>query len=132
MLGILLNPENGGNIFSKMSVDLYWTAQSYIPEHSKLYIKHSSQSEKKNCCDSSLENKKPAVGLRPPGDHWSGEATRTQGFAVEEARVDVMIGDEGIQDQTAFRKERPIWMTESTIISQDTVMVRIPNFWQHI
>ncbi|PNF40977.1 General transcription factor IIE subunit 1 [Cryptotermes secundus] len=73
-----------------------------------------------------LENKKPAVGLRPPGDHWSGEATRTQGFAVEEARVDVMIGDEGIQDQTAFRKERPIWMTESTIISQDTVMNATP------
>jgi transcription initiation factor TFIIE subunit alpha len=74
--------------------------------------------------DFSLENKKPAAGLRPPGDHWSGEATRTQGFAVEEARVDVMIGgDEGIQDQTAVRKERPIWMTESTIINQDSVMV---------
>ncbi|XP_021923008.1 general transcription factor IIE subunit 1 [Zootermopsis nevadensis] len=70
-----------------------------------------------------LDNKKPAAGLRPPGDHWSGEATRAQGFAVEEARVDVMIGgDEGIQDQTAVRKERPIWMTESTIINQDSVM----------
>jgi hypothetical protein len=93
-------------------------------------IKYSSQFEDKNCYDFSFENKKPAVGLRPPGDHWSGEATRAQGFAVEEARVDVMIGDEGIQDQTAVRKERPIWMTESTIISQDTVMVRVPTFWQ--
>jgi hypothetical protein len=73
----------------------------------------------------SLENKKPAAGLRPPGDHWSGEATRTQGFAVEETRVDVMIGDEAIQDQAAIRKERPIWMSESTIIAQDTIMVRV-------
>lgn len=79
-----------------------------------------------------MENKKPTVGLRPPGDSWSGEATRTQGFAVEEARVDVMIGDEGVQDQTPVRKERPVWMTESTIISQDTVMVRMSTFWQSI
>jgi transcription initiation factor TFIIE subunit alpha len=78
-----------------------------------------------DCHVSSLENKRPAIGLRPAGDHWSGEATRTHGFAVEEARVDVMIGDEGIQDQTAVRKERPIWMTESTIIPKDTVMVRV-------
>jgi hypothetical protein len=77
----------------------------------------------------SFENKKPAVGLRPPGDHWSGEATRTQGFAVEEARVDVMIGgDEGIQDQTAVRKERPVWMTESTVITQDNVMVSMQMY----
>jgi hypothetical protein len=77
----------------------------------------------------SLENKKLAVGLRPPGDHWSGEATRTQGFAVEEARVDVMIGgDEGIQDQTAVRKERPVWMTESTVITQDNVMVSMQMY----
>jgi hypothetical protein len=34
-------------------------------------------------------------------------------------------GDEGIEDQTAIRKERPIWMTESTIITQDSVMVSI-------
>jgi hypothetical protein len=73
----------------------------------------------------SLENKKPPAGLRPPGDHWSGEATRTQGFAVEETRVDVMIGDDAVKDQTSVRKERPIWMTESTIITQDAVMVRI-------
>lgn len=73
----------------------------------------------------SLENKKPPAALRPAGDHWSGEATRMQGFAVEETRVDVMIGDEAAKDQTSVRKERPIWMTESTIITQDAVMVRI-------
>jgi len=72
-----------------------------------------------------LENKKPPAALRPPGDHWSGEATRTQGFAVEETRVDVMIGDDATKDQTSVRKERPIWMTESTIITQDAVMVRM-------
>jgi len=72
-----------------------------------------------------LENKKPPAALRPPGDHWSGEATRTQGFAVEETRVDVMIGDDAAKDQTSVRKERPIWMTESTIITQDAVMVRM-------
>jgi len=72
-----------------------------------------------------LENKKLSAALRPPGDHWSGEATRTQGFAVEETRVDVMIGDDAAKDQTSVRKERPIWMTESTIITQDAVMVRM-------
>lgn len=72
-----------------------------------------------------MENKKPPAALRPPGDHWSGEATRTQGFAVEETRVDVMIGDDAAKDQTSVRKERPIWMTESTIITQDAVMVRM-------
>ncbi|XP_069705289.1 general transcription factor IIE subunit 1 [Periplaneta americana] len=75
-----------------------------------------------------LENKKPTgLGLRPPGENWSGEATRTQGFAVEETRVDVTIGDENVQDQTTARKERPIWMTESTIIAPDAVMNTTPS-----
>ena len=39
--------------------------------------------------------------------------------------MDVMIGDDAVKDQTSIRKERPIWMTESTIITQDAVMVRI-------
>jgi len=39
--------------------------------------------------------------------------------------VDVMIGDDAAKDQTSVRKERPIWMTESTIITQDAVMVRM-------
>jgi len=39
--------------------------------------------------------------------------------------VDVMIGDDATKDQTSVRKERPIWMTESTIITQDAVMVRM-------
>lgn len=46
-----------------------------------------------------------------------------QGFAVEEARVDVTIGDEVVQEQNTIRKERPIWMSESTIITPVTGMV---------
>ena len=82
---------------------------------------------------SSLENKKPLLPSRGPGENWSGEATRTQGFAVEETRVDVTIGDENVQDQTTSRKERPIWMTESTIIPQDSIMVnnKIINIANH-
>lgn len=49
---------------------------------------------------------------------WSGEATRNQGFAVDEARVDVTIGDAN-PIEAAKTKERPIWMTESTILSSE-------------
>lgn len=42
------------------------------------------------------------------------------GFMVEETRVDVTIGDESPDDNAAnHRKERPIWMTESTVINSD-------------
>ncbi|XP_028127723.2 general transcription factor IIE subunit 1 [Diabrotica virgifera virgifera] len=51
----------------------------------------------------------------PPGQEWSGEATRRGGFAVEETRVDITIGEES--NSTANRKEQPIWMTESTVIT---------------
>ncbi|KAK7872034.1 hypothetical protein R5R35_004545 [Gryllus longicercus] len=69
-----------------------------------------------------LDSKKMlGAPIRPLGENWSGEATRMQGFAVEETRVDVTIGDETIKEQTA-RKERPIWMTESTIITPDSAM----------
>lgn len=58
------------------------------------------------------------AGMRGPNDElWSGEATRNQGFAVEEARVDVTIGDEIVE--SAKPKDRPIWMTESTVITHD-------------
>uniref|UniRef100_A0A6P7F1A9 General transcription factor IIE subunit 1 n=1 Tax=Diabrotica virgifera virgifera TaxID=50390 RepID=A0A6P7F1A9_DIAVI len=51
----------------------------------------------------------------PPGQEWSGEATRRGGFAVEETRVDITIGEES--NSTVNRKEQPIWMTESTVIT---------------
>lgn len=67
----------------------------------------------------SIDTRKPVI-LRTPGEHWSGEATRTSGFAVEDTRVDVTIGDESPDDNAAnHRKERPIWMMESTIINAD-------------
>ena len=58
--------------------------------------------------------------MRGSNEQWSGEATRSGGFVVEDTRVDVLIGDE-IQDDSANskRKERPIWMMESTIITSD-------------
>lgn len=51
-------------------------------------------------------------------EQWSGEATRNQGFVVEEARVDVSIGDANTMETTKT-KERPIWMTESTIVGAE-------------
>ncbi|XP_016983477.1 general transcription factor IIE subunit 1 [Drosophila rhopaloa] len=55
--------------------------------------------------------------MRPDGLAWSGEATRNQGFAVEETRVDVTIGGDDTSDSVVERKSRPIWMTESTVIT---------------
>lgn len=51
-------------------------------------------------------------------EQWSGEATRNQGFAVEETRVDVTIGGANTVE-TVKTKDRPIWMTESTIVGSD-------------
>lgn len=49
---------------------------------------------------------------------WSGDATKKSGFLVEEAKVDVTIGEETI-DTSAQRKEAPVWMMESTVITND-------------
>ncbi|KAJ8939182.1 hypothetical protein NQ318_017079, partial [Aromia moschata] len=57
---------------------------------------------------------KKAAALQA-GQEWSGEATRKSGFAVEEARVDITIGEES--NSAVNRKEQPIWMTESTVVS---------------
>lgn len=51
-------------------------------------------------------------------EQWSGEATRNQGFAVEETRVDVTIGDVN-PTEAVKAKERPVWLTESTIVAVD-------------
>ena len=65
-----------------------------------------------------IDTKKP-IGLRASGEQWSGEATRGGGFAVEDARVDVTIGDENADENPANRrKERPIWMMESTVTTE--------------
>lgn len=60
--------------------------------------------------------------IRGPNDQWSGEASRSAGFIVEDTRVDVMIGDGTADDKSvSSRKEVPIWMTESTVINPDTL-----------
>lgn len=71
-----------------------------------------------------MENRKS--NLLRPNDQWSGEATRSGGFAVEDARVDVLIGDE-IQDDNVNnkRKERPVWLMESTVITSDVSQVML-------
>lgn len=61
-----------------------------------------------------LDNRNTANG----NEQWSGEATRNQGFAVEETRVDVTIGDAN-PTEAVKTKERPIWMTESTIVTSE-------------
>lgn len=61
------------------------------------------------------ELRKPGL-MRGSGEQWSGEATRGGGFAAEETRVDVTIGDDNANDQTKI-KERPIWMIESTVLT---------------
>ncbi|KAK9712394.1 TFIIE alpha subunit [Popillia japonica] len=50
---------------------------------------------------------------------WSGEASRNTGFLVEETRVDVTIGDDGVNNAAVNRKEQPIWMMESTVLTNN-------------
>ncbi|XP_058833281.1 general transcription factor IIE subunit 1-like [Topomyia yanbarensis] len=52
-------------------------------------------------------------------EQWSGKATRTSGFAVEETRVDVTIGDSDAVETTTHRKDRSVCMTESTVVTND-------------
>lgn len=77
----------------------------------------------------SIDTKK--ANARGPNEQWSGDASRTSGFAVEDTRVDVLIGDE-IQDESANnqKRDRPIWLVESTVISTDPSQVKfIQFFW---
>lgn len=50
---------------------------------------------------------------------WSGEATRNMGFITDDTKVNVMVGDDAIKEAATVVKERPVWMTESTIITND-------------
>lgn len=63
---------------------------------------------------------KPSQRNAQSSEHWSGEASRSHGFAVEETRVNVSIGNDAGDDagQTQ-RKDRPVWMTESTVITNE-------------
>ncbi|CAH1401859.1 unnamed protein product [Nezara viridula] len=59
------------------------------------------------------------LGFGNKSEFWSGEATRGQGFVVEETRVDVTIGEKDVQPDNAVRKDQPVWMVESTVITHD-------------
>lgn len=61
-------------------------------------------------------DKRPQHNLQ---ESWSGEATRNSGFAYEETRVDISIGEENNALHNTKRKEAPIWMTESTVITSN-------------
>ncbi|XP_073981525.1 transcription factor IIEalpha [Rhodnius prolixus] len=63
-----------------------------------------------------LDTRRPLVGGKP-SEIWSGELSRNQGFAVEETRVDVTIGEAEEKTDVSARKEQPIWMVESTVIT---------------
>lgn len=65
--------------------------------------------------------------MSQPQENWSGEATRNSGFMVEETRVDVTIGDENNTAATNARKEAPIWMMESTVITKDSEEVKVSD-----
>ncbi|XP_037080384.1 general transcription factor IIE subunit 1-like [Pollicipes pollicipes] len=49
---------------------------------------------------------------------WSGEATRNAGFN-DETTVNINMEEEGAAAPEAARKERPVWMMESTVITED-------------
>lgn len=59
-------------------------------------------------------------GLIKPGENqggiWSGEATRNSSGFADETRVDITIGEDST-DNTVVKKEQPIWLTESTVVS---------------
>ncbi|KAF7994508.1 hypothetical protein HCN44_003980 [Aphidius gifuensis] len=57
-------------------------------------------------------------GSQRGNEQWSGEATRGGGFAAEDTRVNVTIGDDNANSQiTNQRKETPIWSRESTVVT---------------
>ncbi len=89
--------------------------------NTRVKIKHTNKplSSKRNLIYKILISRLNKQTSRLPNEPWSGEATRNQGFAVEEARVDVTIGGSDIPDAVK-QKDRPVWMTESTVITNDT------------
>lgn len=69
-------------------------------------------------------DKRQGGPIRPAGEQWSGESTRHGGFHVDEARVDVTIGQDNAPT-TAVKKDRPIWMAQSTIFAQDNAEAKV-------
>lgn len=42
---------------------------------------------------------------------------------MEETRVDVTIGEKDVQPDSAVRKDQPVWMVESTVITHEDPQV---------
>ncbi len=53
-------------------------------------------------------------GRNDRGGMWSGEATRSSG-GNDQTRIDITIGDDAANKPKHEKKERPVWMMESTI-----------------
>lgn len=72
-------------------------------------------------------NKRPGHAPATGNEIWSGEASRRSGFVVEETRVDINITGSGNANafQETQRKERPIWLKESTIASNETQVLNV-------
>lgn len=49
---------------------------------------------------------------------WSGEATRNAGFN-DETTVNINMEEDGAAAPESTRKERPVWMMESTVITEE-------------
>lgn len=79
------------------------------------------------CCEPEPVDIDTIRGMKKPSnrgansngnEQWSGEATRNQGLLAEETRIDVTI-DAANQVDTQKTKDRPVWMTESTIVANE-------------
>jgi len=59
------------------------------------------------------------------GREWSGEASRTGGFAVDEQMLNITFGEE--QNKKRETKEVPTWMTESTVAVAEGSSSEVPS-----
>ena len=81
-----------------------------------------------------LPSTRPQAGgsKQGPGERgvWSGDKSRNVGYGYSENQVTVsMDGDKAAKmEEQRQQKERPIWMTESTVqgaVSEDVTMVMV-------
>lgn len=54
------------------------------------------------------------------------------GFITDDTKVNVMVGDDAIKEAATVVKERPVWMTESTIITNDESSVIFLNLLHNL
>jgi len=78
-----------------------------------------------------LTNIRRESKLRPPGGRdqgqWSGDATRLRDYGIDQD-VSISFGDNSLAAAAQVRKERPIWMAESTVAPEmKEEMVPLPS-----